>query len=160
MLCSGERGRSAGADGNREQRPRTRGGGWICSIAIYNLPNTGRGWLKRKRRGSLCALSKGAHMLKTPILHPQILNALGRAGHSSKILIADGNYPFHTKRGPNANSASRKQHTRQFSPPGRTGWRSVTACCGRRLFVGSTTKSAAGGAAHRQTAPSAFPPDW
>ena len=41
-------------------------------------------------------------MLKTPILHPQILNALGRAGHSSKILIADGNYPHFTKRGPNA----------------------------------------------------------
>jgi L-fucose mutarotase len=54
-------------------------------------------------------------MLKTPILHPQILAALGRAGHSSKILaalgraghsskilIADGNYPHHTKRGPNA----------------------------------------------------------
>ncbi|HVX86981.1 MAG TPA: RbsD/FucU family protein [Phycisphaerae bacterium] len=41
-------------------------------------------------------------MLKMPILHPQILGALGRAGHSSKILIADGNYPFHTKRGPNA----------------------------------------------------------
>ena len=41
-------------------------------------------------------------MLKTPILHPQILAALGRAGHSSKILIADGNYPFATKRGPNA----------------------------------------------------------
>ena len=41
-------------------------------------------------------------MLKTPILHPQILHALGRAGHSSKILIADGNYPHHTKRGPNA----------------------------------------------------------
>lgn len=41
-------------------------------------------------------------MNKTPILHPQILHALGRAGHSSKILIADGNYPFHTRRGPNA----------------------------------------------------------
>lgn len=41
-------------------------------------------------------------MLKTPILHPQILYALGRAGHSSKILISDGNYPHHTKRGPNA----------------------------------------------------------
>jgi L-fucose mutarotase len=45
---------------------------------------------------------KDLDMLKTPILHPQILGALGRAGHSSKILIADGNYPFHTKRGPNA----------------------------------------------------------
>jgi L-fucose mutarotase len=41
-------------------------------------------------------------MLKTPILHPQILHAIGRAGHSSKILIADGNYPFYTKKGPNA----------------------------------------------------------
>ena len=41
-------------------------------------------------------------MTKTPILHPQILAALARAGHSSKILIADGNYPFHTRRGPNA----------------------------------------------------------
>jgi L-fucose mutarotase len=40
-------------------------------------------------------------MLKGPILHPQILAALGRAGHSSKILIADGNYPHHTRRGPN-----------------------------------------------------------
>jgi L-fucose mutarotase len=41
-------------------------------------------------------------MTKTPILHPQILNALARAGHSSKILVADGNYPSHTRRGPNA----------------------------------------------------------
>ena len=41
-------------------------------------------------------------MLKTPLLHPQILHALGRAGHSSKILIADGNYPCATKKGPNA----------------------------------------------------------
>lgn len=41
-------------------------------------------------------------MLKTPILHPQILAALGRIGHSSKILIADGNYPFATKKHPGA----------------------------------------------------------
>ena len=41
-------------------------------------------------------------MLKTPILHPQILQAIGRSGHSSKILISDGNYPHHTRRGPNA----------------------------------------------------------
>ncbi len=41
-------------------------------------------------------------MTTTPILHPQILSALARAGHSSKILIADGNYPVHTRRGPNA----------------------------------------------------------
>jgi L-fucose mutarotase len=41
-------------------------------------------------------------MLRTTLLHPQILEALGRAGHSSKILIADGNYPFATQLGPNA----------------------------------------------------------
>ena len=41
-------------------------------------------------------------MLKTPLLHPQILSALGRGGHSSKVLIADGNYPVWTRRGPNA----------------------------------------------------------
>lgn len=41
-------------------------------------------------------------MLKGQLLHPQILAALGRAGHSSKILISDGNYPHWTKRGPNA----------------------------------------------------------
>ncbi|HMR50185.1 MAG TPA: RbsD/FucU family protein [Arachnia sp.] len=32
-------------------------------------------------------------MLNGPMLHPELLGALGRAGHSSKILIGDGNYP-------------------------------------------------------------------
>ena len=41
-------------------------------------------------------------MLKTQLLHPQILAALGRAGHGSKVLISDGNYPHWTKRGANA----------------------------------------------------------
>lgn len=41
-------------------------------------------------------------MLKSTLLHPQIAAALARAGHSSKILISDGNYPHSTKRGPNA----------------------------------------------------------
>ncbi len=41
-------------------------------------------------------------MLTTPLLHPAILGACARAGHHSKILIADGNYPASTKRGPNA----------------------------------------------------------
>ena len=36
-------------------------------------------------------------MLKTPLLHPQILAALGSAGHGSTVLIADGNYPFVTQ---------------------------------------------------------------
>lgn len=41
-------------------------------------------------------------MLKTTLIHPDILRALGRAGHGSQILIADGNYPAGTTRGPNA----------------------------------------------------------
>lgn len=41
-------------------------------------------------------------MLKGKLIHPDILAALGRAGHGSKILIPDGNYPFSTKLGPNA----------------------------------------------------------
>jgi L-fucose mutarotase len=36
------------------------------------------------------------------LIHPQILEALGRAGHSAKVLIADGNYPASTKRPPGA----------------------------------------------------------
>jgi L-fucose mutarotase len=35
-------------------------------------------------------------MLKTKLLHPEILDALGRSGHGSQVLIADGNYPFVT----------------------------------------------------------------
>lgn len=41
-------------------------------------------------------------MLRGKLLHPEILDALGRAGHGSKILIADGNYPFATAVGPRA----------------------------------------------------------
>ena len=35
-------------------------------------------------------------MLKSKLLHPEILSALGSNGHGSKLLIADGNYPFTT----------------------------------------------------------------
>ena len=41
-------------------------------------------------------------MLKHQLTHPKINEILGRAGHHSLILIADGNYPASTKRGPNA----------------------------------------------------------
>ena len=41
-------------------------------------------------------------MLKTKLLHPEILQCLGAAGHNSKVLIADGNYPFSTALGPKA----------------------------------------------------------
>ena len=45
-------------------------------------------------------------MLKYELLHPKILEVLGRAGHTSKILIADGNYPASTTLGPNAELVS------------------------------------------------------
>ena len=41
-------------------------------------------------------------MLKTALLHPEIMEALGGAGHGSQVLIADGNYPCSTTAGPNA----------------------------------------------------------
>src|ERR1044071_9171400 len=41
-------------------------------------------------------------MLKHQLIHPKINEVLGRAGHHAKILIADGNYPASSKRGPNA----------------------------------------------------------
>lgn len=41
-------------------------------------------------------------MLTTTLLHPEILHALARAGHGSRILIADGNYPVGTTLGRNS----------------------------------------------------------
>jgi L-fucose mutarotase len=41
-------------------------------------------------------------MLKSELIHPEILEALGRAGHGAKVLIADGNYPFGVHSGPKA----------------------------------------------------------
>jgi L-fucose mutarotase len=41
-------------------------------------------------------------MLKHTLIHPRINEILGRAGHHAKVLIADGNYPASTKKGPNA----------------------------------------------------------
>ncbi|MGB8492527.1 MAG: RbsD/FucU family protein [Bacteroidales bacterium] len=35
-------------------------------------------------------------MLKTNLLHPEILHALAGNGHGAMLLIADGNYPFTT----------------------------------------------------------------
>ena len=35
-------------------------------------------------------------MLRGELIHPEILMALGAAGHGSKVLIADSNYPFST----------------------------------------------------------------
>jgi L-fucose mutarotase len=45
-------------------------------------------------------------MLKHKLIHPKINEVLARAGHHSLVLIADGNYPVSTKRGPNAELVS------------------------------------------------------
>ena len=41
-------------------------------------------------------------MLKGRLIHPEILQALAAAGHGSKVLITDSNYPVATHSGPNA----------------------------------------------------------
>jgi L-fucose mutarotase len=45
-------------------------------------------------------------MLRHRLIHPRINEILGRAGHHGKILIADGNYPASSKKGPNAELVS------------------------------------------------------
>ena len=39
-------------------------------------------------------------MIDAKLIHPQILSALGTAGHGATILIPDGNYPFATNANP------------------------------------------------------------
>jgi L-fucose mutarotase len=51
---------------------------------------------------SVFSTSKGSGMLRSKLLHPEIWRTLGRSGHFSRILIADGNYPFASRSGPNA----------------------------------------------------------
>ena len=41
-------------------------------------------------------------MLNHMLIHPKLNEIIGRAGHHAKILIADGNYPASSKKGPNA----------------------------------------------------------
>ena len=41
-------------------------------------------------------------MLRTKLIHPELLAALGGAGHGAKVLIADGNYPVGTMAAPRA----------------------------------------------------------
>ena len=45
-------------------------------------------------------------MLRHKLIHPNINAILGGAGHHSTVLIADGNYPAATKRGPRAELVS------------------------------------------------------
>ncbi len=45
-------------------------------------------------------------MLKSELIHPEISQIVAQAGHSSKILIADGNYPASSAIGPGARLVS------------------------------------------------------
>lgn len=45
-------------------------------------------------------------MLYSELIHPKISEVLARAGHSAKILIADGNYPASSAIGPKAKLVS------------------------------------------------------
>ena len=45
-------------------------------------------------------------MLKHTLIHPKINEILARAGHHSKVLIADGNYPASSTMGPRAELVS------------------------------------------------------
>ena len=45
-------------------------------------------------------------MLKHRLIHPKINEVIGRAGHHGRVLIADGNYPASSKKGPNAELVS------------------------------------------------------
>ena len=42
-------------------------------------------------------------MIKSKIIHPELLSYLAKCGHKAKILIADGNYSFVTNSAPNSN---------------------------------------------------------
>jgi len=45
-------------------------------------------------------------MLRYKLIHPQINQILGQAGHHAKVLIADGNYPASSAIGPRAQLVS------------------------------------------------------
>ena len=62
-------------------------------------------WLPRPYRATFGASgihSQEESMLKTKLLHPENLQALGSSGHGAQMLIADGNYPFSTGAPPGA----------------------------------------------------------
>ncbi|MDO7136153.1 RbsD/FucU domain-containing protein [Algibacter lectus] len=41
-------------------------------------------------------------MLKTPVIHPTIMEVLARSGHFAQVVIADGNLPVGAMTGPNS----------------------------------------------------------
>ena len=41
-------------------------------------------------------------MIKTPVIHPTIMEVLARSGHFAQVVIADGNLPVGAMKGPNS----------------------------------------------------------
>jgi L-fucose mutarotase len=78
-----------------------------------------------KRSPPFAALVVEQPMLTIKLLHPDILRVLAQAGHHATILIADGNYPATTKRGPNSQVVSL-----QLSPGVPTVAQVLTAIAG------------------------------
>jgi L-fucose mutarotase len=85
-------------------------------------------------------------MLKTTLTHPDILRVVARAGHHAKILIADGNYPASTKRGPQAELISLNlvntmgippddPYAQHGEPPVWNDYRAVIAESGSKLTL-------------------------
>src|SRR5436853_7874549 len=68
----------------------------LCLTPIPT-PRLARLWQPSKNFSVRCDA-----MLRHLLIHPQINGILGRAGHHARILIADGNYPASSKKGPNA----------------------------------------------------------
>lgn len=92
-------------------------------------------------------------MLRTQLIHPQILGALAEAGHGSQLLISDGNFPHVTATPPGARrvylnlSPGRVTVTEVLAavaatvpleaaavmqpttPPSRPSWASTGSCC-------------------------------
>ena len=60
-------------------------------------------------------------MLKYRLLHPELLRALGEAGHGARVLIADGNYPLATR-------SPGRAHGACTSTSRRTSCASPTCC--------------------------------
>jgi L-fucose mutarotase len=53
-------------------------------------------------QGSPQDFDKGDDVLRYDLIHPPLLSAVATAGHGSKVLLADGNYPYLTVRSPHA----------------------------------------------------------
>src|SRR4029434_9016388 len=84
----------------RSARSATRA---ICPPRPSPGPTPAR---RRRWRSTVSALVSDKTMLNHGLIHPKILEVLGRAGHHAKVLIADGNYPASSTLGPNAELVS------------------------------------------------------